>query len=125
MIVLKIAAGFAFGVMILLFVLIFTIKNPETALYDKTVEMLMRQEGVTTDREIKERYPILIEVQSNISRIAELNQIVLSKIQSPTPITNEEEALQLENYMQRVRELRKGVRTDLSRLTTAYAEGRP
>lgn len=121
----KMAAGFACGLTILLLVLAFTVKKPETVLYEKTVKILMRQEGLTTDREIEERFPVLNEIQSNMDQMAQLNQFILSKTQGPVPMTSEKESRELEYYRQKVRQLRQGVKTELSHIIATYAEDRP
>lgn len=114
--VVKIAAGVACGLIILLLVLIFTVRNPETALYEETVEMLMKQEGSSSHREIEESFPILVEIQADMSRIAKLKQVVLVKTLGPATMINKEETLQLKDYHQTIRQLRKVVRKELLRL---------
>lgn len=121
----KTAAGIACGLTMLLLVLAFNIKKPETALYEKTVKILMRQEGLTTEQEIEERFPELNEIQSNMNQMAKLNQIVLRKTQGPSAITSEEENRELESYRQRLWQLRKKVRTELSQTIAIYTEVQP
>ena len=112
----KIAAGTACGLTVLLLVLAFSLRNPEMALYEKTVEMLESQEGLSIDRSIEEHFPQLIAIRSNIKKMADLKQMILRKTQSPASMLNEEEVLQLKNYRQSLEELRKKVRTELTQL---------
>lgn len=123
--VIKITAGFACGLPILLLVLALAVKNPETTRYEQTVERLMVQEGLTTEREIEAHFPVLNEIKSKLDQITQLNQLILSKTQGPVPIISEREARKLENYRQRIRELRQGVRTELSLTIATYAKDRP
>lgn len=121
----KIAAAVACGLALLLLTLTFTVKNPEVALYENTVEILMEQEGLTSNQEIEERFPILIGVQAKMSQIADLKRFMLDKTQSPAPIITEEDILQLEYYKQKIDQLQKVVRVDLSQLLAIYAESQP
>ena len=123
--VIKIAIVIAINFLIALFILTAKVKNPEIALYEKTVETLMRKEATNSEQKIKERFPMLIDVQSNINKITKLNQILHSKIRSPSPMMTKEDTLQMEGYRQRLRQLRKIVRTDLSQLLATHGEGRP
>lgn len=121
----KTAASIACGLTMLLLVLAFNIKKPETALYEKTVKILMKQEGLTTEQEIEERFPELIEIRSNMNQMAKLNQMVLRKTQGPSAITSEEENRELESYRQRLWQLRKKVRTELAQTIAIYTEVQP
>lgn len=119
----KITAGFACGITVLLFVLTTsTSESPEAALYKKTVKLLIKQEGLTYDEKIEERFPVLKDIQFHITQITELKQVLSSKNQSPAPIIGKEETLKLEYYRQKIRQLQWMVRTKLSQLTTTYAE---
>ncbi len=121
----KFAAGLACGLIILLLTLTFSLENPEKALYQKTVELLMKQEGLVTNQEAEEHFPILIDIQSKMNRIAELNQIVQSRRQGPSPIQNGNESLYLEDCIQKIRLLQKVVRIELSQLMAASREAQP
>ncbi|MEM9674439.1 MAG: hypothetical protein AAF992_17735 [Bacteroidota bacterium] len=121
----KIAAGFAGGITILLVVLALNVKNPETALYDKTVEMLMKQEGVTSELELKKRFPELIDIKSTMSQVTDLNQTMQRVAQNPAPMMTEEESWQMEHHRQRMHQLRHEVRAELSQLIVTYAERQP
>lgn len=116
-------ASFACGVIILLFMLSITLKNTETQRYEETVEMLMHKEGLSSAEEADERFPILIEIRAMMTRIDDLNKRVHRKAHSPAPIISQEESLQLTQAMQRVRQLRHGVKTGLAQLLASYAEG--
>lgn len=122
--IVKIASACACTIGILVVALAFTVKNPETELYEKTVEMLMRQEGMSSHQEMEEHFPELLNIKSKMNRISYLNQIVLSKTRSPAPTITEGEALQMAYYTQRIRQLRRRVRTELSQLIATYAESR-
>jgi len=121
----KIAAATACGLTLLLLTLTFTVKNPEVALYEQTVETLMEQEDLASSQEVEERFPMLIGVRAKMNRIADLKRFVLDKTQSPAPIITEEEVLQLEYYKQKIHQLRRGVKVDLSQLLEVYAESQP
>ncbi|OJJ17020.1 hypothetical protein BKI52_30350 [marine bacterium AO1-C] len=120
--VFKITAGLACGVTLLLFVLASTSKSPEAVLYKKTVEMLMKQEGLTSAKEIEAHFPSLKDVRSHMRQIAELKQVIASKNQNPAPVIGKEETLKLAGYQKKIRQLQRVVRTKLSQLTATYAE---
>lgn len=123
--VIKIAAVFACSFLIALLFLIIKVENPEIALYKKTVKMLMQQEGVVSEQEIEERFPILIGIQTDMKEVAELNQFILSKTQNPAPVLTEAETIQLEHSLQKINKLRQEVRTELTQLMPAYAASQP
>lgn len=118
--VLKIAAGFACGLIGLLFILTFSLKNPETALYEETIEMLMAKEGKCSEQELVECYPILREIQTHIHEIAQLNQIVQSKSRNPAPMIDKAESLAMQAQLESIYLLRKIVREALSQLILTY-----
>ena len=123
--VLEVATVLASSILVALFVLIIKVENPETALYQTTVEMLMQQEDLSSEQEVEERFPILREIKSKLNQIANMKQLMLRKTQSPSPILSEEESLQLKNYRQKIQQLRKVVRTDLLQLSETYAHSNP
>ena len=57
--VIKIAATFACCFLIALFILIIIVENPEVALYNKTVKLLMNQEKLETEDEVLDFFPAL------------------------------------------------------------------
>lgn len=121
----KIAAGLACGLTILLLVLISASEDPEATLFKETIELLMKQEGLASVRETKARFPELTEVQDDLERISALSQLLLRKGQSPAPNLSEGEQLQMNHHARLIRELRKGVRRKLSRLVVARAGEQP
>lgn len=121
----KIAAGLAGGITIVLFVLALTIKNPETALYEKTVETLMAQEGVTSEREVEKRFPQLIDIKSTMSQVTDLNRTMQRVAQNPAPMMTEQESQQMEHHRQKMHQLRQKIRVELSQLIVTYAEHQP
>ncbi|MEL6717394.1 MAG: hypothetical protein AAFO82_23755 [Bacteroidota bacterium] len=121
----KIAAAVACGLTLLLLALTFTVKNPEIALYEETVELLMEQEGISCDQEITKRFPVLLDIQAKMKQLADLRQLVLDKTRSPAPVMAKEEIQQLEFYKLKINRLRKGVITELSQLAATYVIDRP
>lgn len=118
--VIKIAAVIASSFLIALLFLITKVENPEVALYKKTIEMLMEQEGIATKQEVEEQFPILIDIKSTMNQIANMNEFVLSKTRNPAPILTEAEALQLVHYIKRIPQLREQVQEELTQLMTTY-----
>lgn len=118
----KIAGAFACFITILIIALAFTGKNLETEMYEETVDMLMKQEGMTSDLACEERYPILVDVKTNLNLIASLNQIVLNKSRNPAPMVTEDEASQMEYYQQQIQQLKKVVRKELTQLIAEYTK---
>lgn len=123
--VVKIAIGLACGVTLLLLILACTVKSPEVVLYEETIELLMRRTGISSDQAVKAYYPTLTSIESTLSRIAYLKQIIQSHRQNPAPSINEEEALRLKAYNQSINQLRKAVRTELYRLIDTYSQNQP
>lgn len=118
----KIAGALACFITVLVIALAFTTQNPETEMYEETIAMLRKQEGLTSDLECEERYPLLVNIKLNLNQIAYLNQIVLNKSRNPAPMVTEDEASQLEYYRQKIHQLKKGVRTELSQLIAVHAK---
>lgn len=123
--VIKIAAVLACSFLISLLLLFIKVENPEIALYKKTVKTLMEQEGIASEQEIEERFPILIRIEADMKEVAELNQFILSKTQNPAPVLTEAAAIQLEHSLQKRSKLRQEVRTKLTQLLPAYTASQP
>lgn len=119
----KIAAVLAGSFLVVLLILIAKVKNPETALYEKTVKTLMQQEGINSQQEIEQRFPVLMEIQADMKEIAEMNRFILNTTRNPVPMISEAEIQQLKYYRQRTHQLQHNVRTTLSQLTVTYADG--
>jgi len=114
--VVKIATGIGRGLVVLLCILAFVLETPEHSQYEKTVEILMEQEGVSSIQEIEARFPVLADIQFCMNRIEHLTHIVQSKTRSLAPSVTEEETAQLEYYMHKIHQLQEEVRTGLSGL---------
>ncbi|MFK7772481.1 MAG: hypothetical protein AB8F94_10085 [Saprospiraceae bacterium] len=112
----KITATFACCFLIALFILIIIVENPEVALYDKTVEVLMNQEKLETEEEVLDYFPALKGIKSNMTRVAYLNYIIQDKTQGPAPMITEEESKQLMKYTEEVQLLRRFIRQELTQL---------
>ena len=123
--VIKIAAVIASSFLVALLILITKIENPEVALYKKTIEMLMEQEGITTKKEVEKQFPILIDIQSTMRQIANMNEFVSYKTRNPAPILTEVEAMQLVHYIERIPQLREQVQKELTQLMTTYVAFQP
>ena len=123
--VVKIAVGIARGLTILLCVLAFTLQSPEQSQYDKTVEMLMEQEGISSVQELEARFPVLASIQFCMHRIDHLTQLIQTKTRSLAPSVTEEETAQLEYYMRKIHQLQQEVSTELSGLLTHYEGVQP
>ncbi|MEM9920717.1 MAG: hypothetical protein AAF990_21645, partial [Bacteroidota bacterium] len=115
--IVKIAAAIiCCGTAILLFALTLNAEKSETVLYKETVEVLMQQEGLTSDQELEARFPILVEVQTNLARIAELKQLILDKVRSPAPTGSEQESQQMAYWQEKIHQLQAAVKAELSHL---------
>ena len=123
--VIKIAAVIASSFLVALLILITKIENPEVALYKKTIEMLMEKEGITTKKEVEKQFPILIDIQSTMRQIANMNEFVSYKTRNPAPILTEVEAMQLVHYIERIPQLREQVQKELTQLMTTYVAFQP
>jgi len=117
----KIAAAVACGLIILLLALTFTVENPEIAQYEKTVEILMEREHLTSEQALEKHFPTLVAIRSKIDQLSELNRMIADKTRSPAPIITEEEVLQLKHCREKIRQLRKGITLELSQLITTYS----
>jgi len=114
--IIKIAAVFAGSFLVALFILIIKGQNPEVALYDKTVEVLMDQESLASEQDVLDSFPALQDIKSNMTRVAQLDWIIQSKTQGPAPMVTEADSKQLIEYRQEIRQLRKLIRKELSLL---------
>lgn len=123
--IVKIMAALATLFLVALFTLIMSVENPEIALYEKTVQLLMQKEGVTSEKEAEERFPILIDIQTSMNKITKMNEFILNKTQNPAPILTEVEALQLIRYTQEIPKLREEIRRGLTQLMTTYEKVHP
>ena len=84
--IVKIAAVLASSFLTVLLILIFKVENPDVTLYEQTVEVLMNQEGLTSMKEIEERFPLLIDIKSTMDQITQMNEFVLSKTHGSPPV---------------------------------------
>lgn len=124
--IVKIAAAIiCCGTAILLFALTLNAEKSETVLYKETVEVLMQQEGLTSDQELEARFPILVEVQTNLARIAELKRLILNKVRSPAPTGSEQESQQMAYWQAKIHQHQAAVKAELSHLIAAYAHCNP
>ena len=123
--IVKVATGLACGLTMLLLVLALRTEKSETALYNKTVEVLMEQEGTNSEQETAALFPVLVGIQADLRRIAHLSLVIAQKTKGAVQIRTEGEALHLEDYRQTVAVLQKNVRSKLSQLLAAYNKNQP
>lgn len=121
----KFAAGLACGLTVLLLILAFTVKNPEVALYEDTVEKLRQATGIPAEQSMEEQFPALAEIQADLKRIAELNQYVNSQSRCPAPDMSREEMQKRELQLEQIQRLRTTVRLKLSQLLAANSRDQP
>jgi len=123
--VIKVAAGFASGFLIVLFTLIVFAENPEKKHYEKTVESIMVHEGLSSYQEVLDAVPELKDIKLKMKRIAYLNSSIRDATGGPAPRISKEESLQLQGYSHEIRQLRRSVKKELSQLISFYAEEKP
>lgn len=116
----KVIAGLACSILIVLFLLIACTKNPEKALYEQTIKTLMIHQRVGSFQEVVEYYPELRDVQTKMERIAFLNNYIHHITTGPAPIVSREESIRIQDFNQEVRQLRVNVKATLTQLLTDY-----
>ncbi len=116
----KVIAGFACSILIILFLLIAFTENPEKALYEQTIKTLMLHKDVGSFQEVVEYYPELEDIHSKMKRIAYLNNHIQHITTGPAPIISKEESIRVQNFRLEVRQLQINVKEALTRLTTNY-----
>lgn len=123
--VVKIATGLACGLIILLLSISFTAKNPEIALYEKTVKTLMQQEHLNSIQAVEIQFPILKDIKAKMDEIADLKEVVHSKTHHLAQSTSREESIQIAFYTKQVKQLQKLVRVELLELLATYSDLQP
>ncbi len=123
--VIKVAKGFACGFLIVLFILIAFIENPEKELYEKAVESIMIHEGLSSYQEVLDSFPDLKNIKSKMKRITYLSSSIHGLTGGPAPNVSREESLQIQEYGHEVRLLRSSVKEKLTQLIATYAENEP
>ena len=118
-------AGVTCGILILLFILIVFVENPEKALYEKTVETLMTYNGLSSVQEVMEQFPELQDIQAKIKQIAYLKGNLQSRTGGPAPNLSKEGSLQIQIHAQEIHQLRRNVKEELTQLLADHAAGQP
>lgn len=123
--VIKIAAGFACALIVVLFSLLIIIENPEKDLFDKTVESLMVQKGLASSQEVLDAFPELAEVNTKVKRIAYLKSSMHSITGGPAPDVSAEDAVYVQACADEIRQLQINIKEDLSQIMVTYASNQP
>jgi hypothetical protein len=123
--VIKIAATVASCFLIALFFLIIIVENPEVALYNETVEMLMNQEKLETEDEVLDHFPALKDIKSMMNRISYLKSSIHSITGGPAPNVSKEESLYVQRCAHEIRQLQRNIKEELSQLIIIYATVEP
>jgi hypothetical protein len=121
----KIAATFASCFLIALFILIIIVENPEVALYNETVEILMNQEKLETEDEVLDHFSALKDIKSKMNRISYLKSSIHSITGGPAPNVSKEEGLYVQRCAHEIRKLQRNIKEELSQLITIYATVEP
>jgi hypothetical protein len=123
--VIKIAATFASCFLIALFIMIITVENPEVALYNETVEILMNQENLETVDEVLHHFPALKDIESMMNRISYLKSSIHSITGGPAPNVSKEDGLYVQRCAHEIRQLQRNIKEELSQLVIIYAAVEP
>ncbi len=123
--VIKVAAGFACGLIILLFTLIVFIENPEKERYEKVVESIMIHQGLSSLQEVLDAFPELKVIRSKMNRIAYLKSHIYEITGAPAPNISREESLQIQDYNHEIYQLQRSVHEKLTQLLVTLEEGKP
>ena len=120
----KIATALVSGTTLLLLAMALCLKNPEAALYQKTVQTLMEEEALASEQEVLAHFPVLREIQSDLQEIARLNQGFRDQFQSPIP-NHQEGDLLLDATQAKMQQYRERVQTQLLQLLSNRINSRP
>lgn len=121
----KIAVGFASGIMILLSTLLFTVENPETAMFEETILLLKEQKGLSSTQEVMDSFPALKGIKSQLDEIAYKKGYMLRKTGGPSPVLNEAETQYLEGLLEELQNLRNNVSQGLVQFLANQAKELP
>ena len=121
----KAATGFACGFLIILFILIVFIENPEKELYEAVVESIMIHEGLSSFQEVIDSFPELINIKSKMNRITYLKSRIHSITGGSAPNVSREESLQIQDYTHEIHQLRRSVKEELTQLIATYVDPAP
>ena len=105
---------------IVVFVLLF--ENPQHALYKKTINTMMIQEGLSSEEQVLEHWPELKEVGKMMEKIGQLNSDIHSLTAGPSPMLSGEEQQLVEQYRMEIRTLQRSVNDQLALLLTSHTE---
>ena len=108
------AAGLACGILLLLFFLVNKVEKPELLQYEKTIDKLMIQEGMSSREEVVTRFPELGVIQSKIERIQDLSQMIQRMTEGPAPEISVEQGHQLQAYIKERQQLQRWVKKGLA-----------
>lgn len=121
----KVATGISGSILILLIAVLAFTKNPEKQLYDKTVESLMAQQGMSTQQEVMHRFPELYVVKSKMERIGHLNRTIHSLTSGPSPNVSEGDDLRIQEYSEEIKRLQNSVKRELKQLIATQVAYQP
>jgi len=114
--IVKIIALIASSFLVTLLALIITVKNPEVALYEKTIETLMDKEHLTCEQDVLDNFPDLKDIKSSMARVAYLDGFIQGKTQGPAPMVTAAESKQLTAYREEARQIRKEIKEELNQI---------
>lgn len=118
----KVAVGTACSILVVLVLLLVFLKNPERALYDRTMETLMIQEGFSSQEELQKRFPKLRDIDLKMKRIASLNANIRCLTGGPAPNISEKERQQLSQFREEIKLLERSIKEELTLMAEPYNE---
>ncbi|RMF00614.1 MAG: hypothetical protein D6772_06140 [Bacteroidetes bacterium] len=118
----KLAAGLACGLILLLCSVLVFVSTPENERYEQTVETLKRRQGLSSVEEVLAVFPQLQGIQLKIRRISYLHDQIHRITEGPAPDVSEEESRCIQAYMEEIHQLRQHVKQGLAQFDTIVGQ---
>ncbi|MEL6812787.1 MAG: hypothetical protein AAFP76_15775 [Bacteroidota bacterium] len=120
--IIKVASGLACSCLLLLLTLLVFIKNPEKTLFEKTVQTIRTEEGLSSVQETLDHFPKLREIKVKMERIGYLSRNIHMLTAGPAPNLSKVESRQLQEYSDEIYQLRKSVKVELTLFIEGYSD---
>ena len=117
--------GVVCSLLVVLLMLTVFIKNPEEALFEKTIDRLMKQEETSSFKDVLECFPELRVIQSQMEKLTELNNRIIQLTQGPAPNVSREESLLVQEYSFEAQQLRTSIKEELNLLSHRHFGKQP
>ncbi|MBX2827504.1 MAG: hypothetical protein KTR22_05045 [Flavobacteriaceae bacterium] len=116
----KIIVGIAIGIISVIVFLFAFLKNPEEVRFHETLELIMKQENLSSREEVMYSFPQLETVAIQLDRIGQLQSNIQRISGGPAPNMSQDELLEMQASTHEIHRLRKSINQELEQFKSNY-----